>query len=104
MASVVGTLIRRELVFPDLPATDRGGVLRALADRVAASGQSGLASGDRLFQALWEREQLGSTGLGGGVAIPHCKLRGLGHGMVALGLARPGIAFDAPDGAPVALF
>src|ERR1700743_691867 len=100
MTSVVGTLIRRELVFPDLPATDRGGVLRALADRLAASGQRRMSNGARLFQALWEREQLGSTGLGDGVAIPHCKLRGLGHGMVAVGLARPGVAFDAPDGVP----
>ncbi len=104
MTSVVGTLIRQELVFPDLPATDCQGVLRALAERTAASGIVGLADADRLFRALWERERLGSTGIGQGVAIPHCKLRGLPHGIVAVGLARPGVAFGAPDGEPVAVF
>jgi PTS system nitrogen regulatory IIA component len=104
MTSVVGTLIRQELVFPELPAADCQGVLRQLAERSAAAGLIGLADADRLFRALWEREQLGSTGIGQGVAIPHCKLRGLPHGIVAVGLARPGVAFGAPDGLPVAVF
>jgi PTS system nitrogen regulatory IIA component len=104
MSSVVGTLIRQELIFPELPAADRAGVLHDLARRTAAAGLVGLADADRLFRALWEREQLGSTGIGQGVAIPHCKLRGLPHGIVALGLARPGVAFDAPDGLPVSVF
>jgi nitrogen PTS system EIIA component len=102
MPSVVGPLTRPALIFSELPATDCRGVLRALAERVAATGLAGDAGG--LYRALLEREQLGSTGIGQGVAIPHCKLKGLDQGIVAIGMARPGIDFGAPDGKPVAVF
>ena len=99
---LLGELTRPDLVFTDLPATDRQEVLRALAGRVAERGL--VASGEDLFQRLWEREQLGSTGIGSGIAIPHCKLPGLEHGIVAVGLTMPpgeGIDFGAADGKPV---
>ncbi|HTG31518.1 MAG TPA: PTS sugar transporter subunit IIA [Thermoanaerobaculia bacterium] len=98
----LGALTRPELIFPDLPATDRPGVLRALAERVA--GQGLVNNGDELFQKLWEREQLGSTGIGQGVAIPHCKLNGLRQGVVAVGLVPAGVEFGAVDGQPVKVF
>jgi mannitol/fructose-specific phosphotransferase system IIA component (Ntr-type) len=95
----LGALIRPELIFPDLPAADRSKVLRAFADRVAGRGL--VQSGAELFQRLWEREQLGSTGIGSGIAIPHCKLPGLAQGIVAVGLAAAGVDFGAADGRPV---
>jgi fructose-specific phosphotransferase system IIA component len=98
----LGALTRPELIFPDLPGTDRHGVLRALADRVARQGL--VDSGEELFQKLWEREQLGSTGIGQGVAIPHCKLNGLRQGVVAVGLVPEGVEFGAVDGQPVKVF
>jgi len=56
-----------------------------------------------VFEALLQRERLGSTGIGQGVAVPHGRLAGLAHltGLFAR-LARP-IAFDAVDGEPVDL-
>ncbi len=98
----LGALTRPELIFPDLPGEDRAGVLRALAGRVAKQGLVG--NGEELFQRLWEREQLGSTGIGQGVAIPHCKLKGLRHGVVAIGLVPAGVEFGAVDGQPVKVF
>lgn len=98
----LGALTRPELIFPDLPATDPAGVLRALAERVARHGL--VPSGEELFQRLWEREQLGSTGIGQGVAIPHCKLKGLKSGVVAVGMVLAGIDFGAVDGQPVKVF
>jgi nitrogen PTS system EIIA component len=95
----LGSLIRPQLIFADLPATDRSGVLRAFADRVAAQGL--VKSGDDLYQKLWEREQLGSTGIGLGLAIPHCKLPGLLQGIVAVALVPAGVDFGAADGRPV---
>lgn len=95
----LGALTRPELIFPDLPAADRAGVLRAFAERVAGEGL--VKSGAELFQRLWEREQLGTTGIGSGIAIPHCKLAGLAHGIVAVGMVPEGVDFDAPDGRPV---
>lgn len=98
----LGALTRPDLIFPDLPANDSQGVLRALADRVARQGL--VKNGEELFQRLWEREQLGSTGIGQGVAIPHCKLKGLARGVVAVGLVPDGVAFGAADGQPVKVF
>ena len=98
----LGSLTRPELIFPDLPAADRQEVLRALAERVAASGL--VKSADALFQQLWDRERLGSTGIGGGIAIPHCKLAGLKHGVVAVGIVPQGVDFGAVDGQPVRVF
>jgi nitrogen PTS system EIIA component len=102
MTPAVGPLIRPELIFADLPAADGRAALRALAERVAARGAPADALG--IYRALLEREQLGSTGIGQGVAIPHCKLKGLEHGIVAVGIARPAIDFGAPDGQPVSVF
>lgn len=102
----LGSLTRPDLIFTDLPAVDRTQVLHALADRIARRG--GVRDPEELFRKLWEREQLGSTGIGGGVAIPHCKLPGLAaemtKGIVALGLVPEGVGFGAVDGKPVCLF
>jgi PTS system nitrogen regulatory IIA component len=56
-----------------------------------------------VFDSLFARERLGSTGLGQGVAIPHGRIKGLKEPLGAfLRLATP-VAFDAPDGKPVSL-
>ncbi len=98
----LGALTRPELIFPDLPVADRPGVLRAFAERVAERGL--VRNGEELFRKLWEREQLGSTGIGSGIALPHCKLDGLKHGVVAVGMVPQGVDFGAPDGQPVKVF
>ncbi|HEY9422578.1 MAG TPA: PTS sugar transporter subunit IIA [Thermoanaerobaculia bacterium] len=98
----LGSLTRPELIFPDLPATDRSQVLRAFADRIAQGGL--VQDAGELYQKLWEREQLGSTGVGSGIAIPHCKLKGLARGVVAVGIVPEGVDFEAVDGQPVKVF
>jgi PTS system nitrogen regulatory IIA component len=97
----LASLTRPELIFPDLPAEDRDSVLRELARRFAGLGLVRDAEG--LFQKLRERELLGSTGIGSGVAIPHTKLPGLKEGVVAIGMAPQGVDFGAADGEPVRL-
>jgi PTS system nitrogen regulatory IIA component len=56
-----------------------------------------------VFDALFAREKLGSTGLGVGVAIPHGRLKGLRETLVAFIRTKEGVPFDSPDGAPVRL-
>ena len=57
----------------------------------------------KVFDSLFARERLGSTGLGEGVAIPHGRIKGLKEALAAVvRLAEP-IPFDAPDGKPVGL-
>jgi PTS system nitrogen regulatory IIA component len=58
---------------------------------------------DALFDALMARERLGSTAVGEGVAIPHCRLEGCHRPVAALLRLREGLDFDAPDGRPVDL-
>ncbi len=96
------SLTRPELIFPELPGSDRAEVLRAFSDRLARLGIVKNAEG--LCERLLEREGLGSTGIGSGVAIPHCKIEGLKRVILAVGTSREGIDYGAADGKPVKLF
>ncbi len=85
-----------------LEATDKEGVLRELAGLVRH--RCGQVEQEALDRILLEREQLGSTGVGNGVAIPHGKIPGLGEILLGFGRSKKGIFFDAVDKRPVHLF
>lgn len=91
------------LVFPDLRGSDREGVLSELADGFAAGVEEGIDSAI-VRRGLAERERLGTTALGDGLAVPHCKLEGLRRTRLAIGVHRAGVDFGAPDGGPTRLF
>ena len=57
----------------------------------------------QVFDSLFAREKLGSTGLGQGIAIPHGRIKGLKEAVGALIRMREPIPFDSPDGQPVNL-
>ncbi len=57
----------------------------------------------KVFDSLFARERLGSTGLGEGVAIPHGRIKGLKEALAAVARLTEPIPFDAPDGKPVGL-
>ena len=57
----------------------------------------------RVFDSLFDREKLGSTGLGYGVAIPHGRIRTLKEPVCAFARTAQPVAFEAPDGQPVSL-
>jgi nitrogen PTS system EIIA component len=57
----------------------------------------------QVFDSLFAREKLGSTGLGQGIAIPHGRIKGLKEAVGALVRMKQPIPFDAPDGQPVSL-
>ncbi|HEX2253580.1 MAG TPA: PTS sugar transporter subunit IIA [Thermoanaerobaculia bacterium] len=98
----LASLTEPELVFPDLPGDDVSSVLHSLARRVAELGY--VTDSDHLHAKLIEREQLGSTGIGSGVAIPHCKMAGLSRAVLAVAQTRRPVDFGAVDGQPVRLF
>lgn len=97
----LGDLTKPDLIFPALAGSDRPTVLRAMAERLAATTVTDDA--DMLYSRLWEREKLGTTAIGSGVAIPHCKMDGLDQVVVAIGLSRKGVDFEAEDGELVRL-
>jgi PTS system nitrogen regulatory IIA component len=98
----LGDLTRPDLIFVDLPGSDPPTVLQALAERAHASGL--VEDPDELYHRLFEREQLASTGLGSGVAVPHCKVDGIDRVVMAIGVTQRPVEFDAVDGEPVSLF
>lgn len=95
-------IVPPEAVVDDLRAGTKEGVLRELAGAVAAT-VPGL-SAEALAQVLIEREGLGSTGIGEGVAIPHGKIRGIDRLVAAFGRSREGVQFHSLDGKPAHLF
>ena len=90
------------LIIPALAAINKREVLRELAAAVCAR-QPELAP-EKVRAALESREELGSTGIGDGVAIPHAKLAALTEEVLVCGRSDQGIAFGSPDGRPVHLF
>ncbi len=97
----IAEFLREDLILPDLQATDKAGVLRELCTPLARA--YGLDPG-RLTEVLLEREKLGSTGVGEGVAIPHGKLPGVPNLLAAFGRSKRGVDFAAIDGKPTYLF
>jgi PTS system nitrogen regulatory IIA component len=95
-------LLKKEFILEQLKAKSKPEVLAELAG-VFIKGKIKFDSG-AMLRALLEREKLGSTGIGDGIAIPHGKLAGLDEILVAFGRSREGIAFEALDGKPVHLF
>jgi PTS system nitrogen regulatory IIA component len=85
-------------VMCDVRASNKRLLLEEFAARAAAS--SGLAA-DQVTSQLLKREDLGSTGIGRGVAIPHARLPGLQRPFGLLVKLRQGIEFDAIDGEKV---
>jgi nitrogen PTS system EIIA component len=87
-----------ENVVVDAHASDKAGLLRDLARR--AAGTLGI-SADRIASELLKREELGSTGTGGGVAIPHARMPEVKKPYGVLARLDKAIEFDAIDGQPV---
>jgi PTS system nitrogen regulatory IIA component len=95
-------ILDQDNIIPDLKAKDKKGVLEELAE-VIVSHEPSLDKGS-LVRVLLERERLGSTGIGDGVAIPHGKFRGLRHPIISFGRSRRGLDFESMDGQPAFLF
>jgi mannitol/fructose-specific phosphotransferase system IIA component (Ntr-type) len=90
----------------NLKGADRDGVLEELVNQVAAIAKQPDAR-QTLLRALHEREQLHSTGIGDGVALPHARNALVGlvdHPVIVFGRSAQGVPFGAIDGAPSKLF
>ena len=98
----IAEFLREDVILPELRSTDKASVLREISEAIARANPQ--LSAARLTEVLLEREKLGSTGVGDGIAIPHGKLGTL-HGLLAaFGRSRDGIDFQAIDGKPTFLF
>jgi mannitol/fructose-specific phosphotransferase system IIA component (Ntr-type) len=92
-------LVRPELFLLDVEAATREELLAQLVDALQRCGVA--QHRDALYDALLERERLGTTALGGGAALPHARSMVIAETAVAFARLRGGVDFAAPDGAPV---
>ena len=82
-------------IIPNLSGNSMDEVLRELAQHLVSSSQ--VPNSEQLVEVLLEREKLGSTGIGNGVAIPHGRLSGIQDILVVFGRSTQGIEFHAHD-------
>jgi mannitol/fructose-specific phosphotransferase system IIA component (Ntr-type) len=97
----LGELIQEDCVLLDIPESSKGDLVRRMVDALVKAGR--VPAAEPVVHALLERERVMSTGIGGGVAIPHAQCPTVPA--LAVALARPvaGIDFDSLDEKPVRL-
>ena len=101
---ILDILTSEALIVPNISGADKTAVLRELAEHLAAQRPAETIDAGRLVDVLWERERLGSTAIGDGIAIPHGKMPGLTGVVGAFGRHAKGVDFDSLDGSPTHLF
>ena len=95
-------ILVKDAVILDLASKDKRSVLEELAGALARAEPE--LDAERLLQVLLEREELQSTGIGDGVAIPHGKMAGLPRLVASFARSRAGVDFESIDGQQTHLF
>ena len=95
-------LVTEDLILPSLSGNDVPSILMEFAAAICNSGK--YTNQQILFQRLLERESQESTGIGNGIAIPHCKVENLGQVILAIGYSNTGVNFKAIDAQPTSFF
>ncbi len=90
------------MVIPELEETTREGVLREMVGFLRKRNK--IAKNRDVYEKLMQREDLGSTAIGDGVAIPHCKMKGVKNPLVMLAISQKGVDFHSLDGKPSHIF
>jgi mannitol/fructose-specific phosphotransferase system IIA component (Ntr-type) len=96
-------MITRKAIIPSLKASDKQGAIQELAKAIKKAYAPDRFQVKEIVDAVMERERLGSTGLGAGVAVPHARAEGIRAVLGAFGRHPKGIDFSALDGEPVHL-
>jgi PTS system nitrogen regulatory IIA component len=94
--------LRADAIISSLAAHSKEEVLQELVEPIANSNPD--LDREGLVRTLLERENLGSTGIGGGIAIPHGKFEGLDSLLASFGKSEAGIDFSSMDNKPAHLF
>jgi PTS system nitrogen regulatory IIA component len=97
----ISEILNKDSIVANLESTNKNGVIKELAQAISKSTN---ATPDDIAAVLMERETLGSTGIGGGIAIPHGKLDSVKSVIVGFGLSRGGVEYDSLDNKSVHIF
>lgn len=88
-------------IVPDLQVTTKEGAIRGLVSALKNAGVVAADSEDGIVAAILNREELGSTGIGNGVAVPHTKHASVAKLVAAIALVKDGVDFQSLDGGRV---
>ena len=94
--------ISHDMVIPELESETRDDVLKEMVVFLKKKNKTGKERD--LYDKLIQREKLGSTAIGDGVAIPHCKMKGIKSPIVLLGISKKGVDFHSLDRKPSHIF
>jgi len=88
-------------IFTDVPPGERDDVLKTIVERLVEAGTITEEKSTTVYRAILQRERKGTTGIGRGIAIPHCKTSAVDAPFVAFAKPVEPIPYGATDGAPV---
>ena len=95
-------LLIRDLIIEELDSQDREEALKEMVNFLKKKKK--VNKEKELYEKLLQREELGSTAIGEGVAIPHCKMKGVKNPIILLAISKKNIDFQSLDGKPSNLF
>nr|MCU0876124.1 PTS sugar transporter subunit IIA [Pirellulaceae bacterium] len=93
-----------DAIRADLKAEDKRSVVEELVGAIVAAGGVKADEQESIVQAVMKREELGSTGIGRGVAVPHSKHASVNRLIGTVGISRDGVDFNSLDGEKVQIF
>lgn len=96
--------VSKKAIRAALVAADKESVIGELVDSLLAAGDISSADRDDIVKAILKREELGSTGIGRGIAVPHTKHPSVNKLVGTVGVSAEGVEFDSLDGEKVQLF
>jgi len=95
-------LLTQDMVIPELEARDMESVLNEMVKFLKKRKK--ISKEKELSEKLVQREKLGSTAIGKGVAVPHCKIKGIKDPVVMLAVSKKRVDFYSLDGKPSHIF
>jgi len=95
-------LLKEKYIELDLKEKEKTKLIAELVDIIAKPSR--IKNGKTLFKAILEREKLGSTAIGNGIAVPHAKIKGIKKPLLILGRSFEGVDFNSLDGEKTYLF
>jgi len=96
--------VKPEAIRAEIASQDKEGVVRELVSSLVASGMLDADSQASIVEAIMKREELGSTGIGRGIAVPHTKHPSVERLVGTVGVSQDGVDFKSLDGEKVQLF
>jgi PTS system fructose-specific IIA component/PTS system nitrogen regulatory IIA component len=96
--------VSREAIRADLSADEKEGLIREMTQALLEAGKIAAGESESITRAIMKREELGSTGIGRGVAVPHTKHPSVSQLLGTVAVSQSGVDFDSLDGEKVQLF